>query len=61
MLNQHSTIKLSQIQPETKFKLELGTDSRKFMELIYEFEVQFNIEINLDEAVKIITIQDAVG
>lgn len=49
-----------QIQPETKLELELGTDSREFFELIIEFETAFDIEINLDEAVKFITIQDVV-
>ena len=55
-----------QIQPEARFEIELGTDSREMLELLNEFERTFNIEINLDdidklvEEGKFITIQDVV-
>ncbi len=55
-----------QIQPEARFEIELGTDSREMLELLIEFERTFNIEINLDdidkmvEEGKFITIQDVV-
>jgi acyl carrier protein len=55
-----------QIQPEARFEIELGTDSREMLELLSEFEKTFNIEINLDdidkmvEEGKFIRIQDAV-
>ncbi len=55
-----------QIQPEARFEIELGTDSREMLELLSEFERTFNIEINLDdidkmvEEGKFITIQDVI-
>lgn len=60
ILHESYSIQLDQIQLETKFELELGTDSREFFELLSDFENAFDIEINLDDVVEIITIQDAV-
>jgi len=60
ILHEDYSFNLDQIQPETKFELELGIDSREFFELIVDFEIIFDIEINLDDATEIITIQDAV-
>ena len=45
ILNKQFRFSLDQIQPETEFERELGTDSREFFELIDEFEIAFNIEI----------------
>jgi len=60
ILHKSYSIQLDQIQLETNFELELGTDSREFFELLNDFEEEFGIEINFDDVVKIITIQDAV-
>ena len=60
ILHESYSIQLDQIQLETKFELELGTDSREFFELLNDFENAFGIEINLDDVVEIVTIQDAV-
>ena len=55
-----------QIQLETKFEAELGTDSREMLELISAFEKEFDIEMNIDDLTNeyhcstIITIQDAI-
>ncbi len=55
-----------QIQAETEFELELGTDSREMLELLSEFEQAFEIQISQDDIDKIIkegkilTIQDVV-
>ena len=43
-----------QIQPETEFALELGTDSREMLELLSEFEIAFDIQISKDDIDKII-------
>jgi|Transcript_12395 acyl carrier protein len=61
ILHESYSIQLDQIQLETKFELELGTDSREFFELLNDFENAFDIEINLDNVVEIVTIQDAVN
>lgn len=60
ILHESYSIQLDQIQLETNFELELGTDSREFFELLSDFEDAFGIEINLDDVVEIVTIQDAV-
>ena len=60
ILHQSYSIQLDQIELETKFELELGTDSREFFELLSDFENAFGIDINLDHIGKIVTIQDAV-
>ena len=49
-----------QIEPQTKLVNELGVDSREFFQLLLEFEETFEIEIVFEDALKIITIQDAV-
>ena len=41
ILNEQYSIQLNQIQPEAKFELELGVDSREFFELITDFEKAF--------------------
>jgi len=60
ILHESYSIQLDQIQLETNFELELGTDSREFFELLSDFENAFDIVINLDDVVDIMTIQDAV-
>lgn len=60
ILHESYSIQLDQIELETKFELELGTDSREFFELLSDFENAFGIEINLDDVGEIVTIQDAV-
>lgn len=60
ILHQSYSIQLDQIELETKFELELGTDSREFFELLSDFENAFGIDINFDHIGKIVTIQDAV-
>jgi acyl carrier protein len=61
ILHKHYSINFNQIRPETKFEQELGIDSREFLELIVDLEFAFNVEINLDDAVEVVTIQDAIG
>ena len=56
-----------QIQPETKFELELGMDSREMIELLDECEETFHIKINWDDIDllisegNLIVIQDLVN
>jgi len=60
ILNQKYSFHYDQIQPEVKFEKELGTDSREMLELINDFEKEFNIEIAFDAVEEIETLQDAV-
>ena len=66
ILNKEFSFHYDQIQLETQLELELGMDSREFLELIDKLELLFNIVIDLDDIDKmienhiVITIQDLV-
>jgi len=49
------------VSPEASFSDDLGADSLDVVELIMEFEKEFDIEISDDEAEKIATVQDAIN
>ena len=51
----------SEVKDEANFTLDLGADSLDTVELIMEFEKEFDIKIEDDEAQKIQTVGDAVG
>lgn len=48
------------VSQEASFSDDLGADSLDVVELIMEFEKEFDIEISDDEAEKIATVQDAI-
>ena len=48
------------IIPETTFVDDLGADSLDIFQIIMGIEEEFDIEIDNDEAEKIVTVQDAV-
>ncbi len=50
----------SEVEDEANFTLDLGADSLDTVELIMEFEKEFDIKIEDDEAQKIQTVGDAV-
>jgi len=49
LLHEKYSFQYDQIQLDTDFEKELGTDSREMLELINDFETLFNIEISLDD------------
>ena len=55
-----------QLKPEVQLELEFGMDSREFLELLVNLEINFEIEINFDEIdylikeEQFITIKDLV-
>lgn len=51
----------SEVAPEASFTNDLGADSLDTVELIMEFEKEFNIAIPDDQAEKIGTVQEAVS
>ena len=51
----------SEVTPEASFANDLGADSLDTVELIMEFEKEFNISIPDDQAEKISTVGDAVS
>ena len=50
-----------EITPETNFKNDLGLDSLDMVEVIMEFECEFNIDINTSDIRKMATVADAVA
>jgi len=60
ILNQKYSFQFDQIQPQVRFEMELGTDSLEMLELINDFEKEFDIEIEFEAVEKIETLQDAV-
>ncbi len=51
----------SEVTPEASFTNDLGADSLDTVELIMEFEKEFNIGIPDDQAEKIGTVGDAIN
>ncbi|RYZ39414.1 MAG: acyl carrier protein [Myxococcaceae bacterium] len=51
----------SEVVPAASFTNDLGADSLDTVELIMEFEKEFNIAIPDDQAEKIATVGDAVS
>ena len=60
ILNQYYSFHYDQIELKTKFYHELGTDSREMLELINDFENEFDIQIEFEAVEEIVTIEDAV-
>jgi len=50
----------SEVNPEASFTNDLGADSLDTVELIMEFEKEFNIAIPDDQAEKISTVGEAI-
>jgi acyl carrier protein len=50
----------SEVTPEASFTNDLGADSLDTVELIMEFEKEFNIGIPDDQAEKISTVSEAI-
>ncbi|MCK9611288.1 MAG: acyl carrier protein [Bacteroidales bacterium] len=50
----------NQVVPEASFTNDLGADSLDTVELIMEFEKEFNLAIPDEEAEKISTVGDAI-
>jgi len=51
----------SEVTPAASFTNDLGADSLDTVELIMEFEKEFNIAIPDDQAEKIATVGDAIA
>lgn len=49
-----------EITPDTTFVDDLGADSLDIFQIIMGIEEEFDIEIDNEEAEKIVTVQDAV-
>jgi len=54
------SVSKEQVTPETSFVNDLGADSLDTVELVMEFEEEFNLDIPDEEAEKIQTVGDAI-
>ena len=52
-------VQKDEIRPETTFVDDLGADSLDIFQIIMGIEEEFDIEIDNEEAEKIVTVQDA--
>lgn len=55
------SVELEEVIPEASFVDDLGADSLDLVELIMSMEEKFDIEIEDEEAEKLLTVQDAVN
>jgi len=53
-------VEMSEVTPEASFSNDLGADSLDTVELIMEFEKEFNLSIPDEAAEKIATVGDAI-
>ena len=60
MLAEQLNCEASIITPETSFKDDLGADSLDVFQIIMGIEEELDIEVNVEEAEKIVTVGDAV-
>ncbi|WP_088005898.1 acyl carrier protein [Indiicoccus explosivorum] len=51
----------SEVKPEASFRDDLGADSLDVVELVMEFEDEFDMEISDEDAENIKTVGDAVN
>ena len=54
-------VEVTEVTPEASFTNDLGADSLDTVELIMEFEKEFNIQIPDDQAEKIQTVGHAIA
>ena len=54
-------VEASEVTPEASFAADLGADSLDTVELIMEFEKEFDVAIPDDKAEKIGTVADAIA
>lgn len=54
-------VEMSEVTPEASFANDLGADSLDTVELIMEFEKEFNISIPDEAAEKIVTVGDSIS
>ncbi len=60
IISKQLDVSIDKVVPDASFVDDLGADSLDTVELVMEFEKEFNIEIPDEDAEKIITVQDAI-
>ena len=60
MVADQLNVDAAEITAETSFKDDLGADSLDIFQIIMGIEEELDIEVNVEEAEKIVTVGDAV-
>ncbi len=61
IVSEQMNVDRSQITKETSFVNDLGADSLDTVELVMEFEDEFDLDISDEDAEKIQTVGEAIG
>ncbi|BDV00760.1 acyl carrier protein [Thermodesulfomicrobium sp. WS] len=61
LVSEQLGVSIDEVKPESSFVESLGADSLDLTELIMAMEEEFDIEIEDDDAQKIVTVQDAIN
>jgi len=54
-------VDLNDVKPESHFVRDLGAESIQSIELVAAFEEEFDIEMDQDEALAVLTVADAIA
>ena len=60
MIAHQCWVQIEDVQPETHIFDDLGADSLDLVELVMDFEDEFEVEINDDDGESITTVQSAI-
>ena len=61
IVSEQMNVDKSQVTPETTFINDLGADSLDTVELVMQFEDEFNLSIPDEDAEKIVSVGDAIN
>ncbi len=61
MIAEKLNVELSQVTDSASFTNDLGADSLDTVELLMDFEKEFNVKISEEDAEKISTVGDAIA
>lgn len=60
IITNYVEVEAADIKPESRFMEDLGFTSFDFMSMLGEIEDELDVEIDQQEAAKVLTVQDAV-
>ena len=61
ILAEELSVDISEINPETNLKDDLGADSIDMMQVVVVLEQEFNVEVDTSVLASILTVQDIIN
>ena len=61
ILAEELSVDISEINPETNLKDDLGADSIDMMQVVVVLEQEFNVEVDTSDLASILTVQDIIN